>query len=125
MNLGEWIVTRTPDDPSADLLWIGRARDALHAFDQYAVAEGFGPYSDLIDPRSDIPYYTDEERAGWVVQDAEGRPWAIMTNFSVTAVLGRSGEQIAEGAWAESFQDGYALGDPKVQTLMNQEVGGI
>jgi hypothetical protein len=56
----------------------------LHAFDQYAESLGFPPYSAMIDPRGDP--HPDESGNNWISQDADGRPWAIMTNFSVTAV---------------------------------------
>jgi hypothetical protein len=89
--MGEWAVTSTPDDPSLNCHWLGYARDALHAFDQYAESLGFPPYSELIDPR-DNPLHPDER--DFVCQTPDGQPWAIMTNFSVTAVLVRSADEI-------------------------------
>jgi len=85
---GEWVVTDTatlsPQDAvDAPVLWRGKAADALGALDAYAEGEGFPPYSDLM---SD-PSLSREEREGWVGPvEADGRRWAIMTNFTVWAV---------------------------------------
>jgi hypothetical protein len=90
----QWIVTRNREYPSLDPLWRGEARDALHAFDQYAEQEGFALYSEQIDPRpwlgapGDEPVDPMAGEEGWslICQTDDGVPWAIMTNFSITAL---------------------------------------
>jgi hypothetical protein len=80
----QWVVTETPDDPSLNPWWVGEARDALHALDQFAEAEGFAPYSALVDPRVDVT--SAHEHEGWLGQDEHGEVWAIFTNTTVYAL---------------------------------------
>jgi len=70
----EWCVTETPEDPSLNPRWVGEARNAMHALDQFAVSEGFVPYSDLAET---LPDEWGEGVGFGRIGGGEGK-WAIL-----------------------------------------------
>lgn len=68
-------------NPDYSVAWHGQALDALRALDAFAEAEGFSPYSYLIDPRNEEELDPD---GNLICQLDDGQIWAIFTNYSVT-----------------------------------------
>ena len=73
------MITETPDDPSLNPVWVGRAKSPLHALDVWCDETGMARYSDTMKDET----LSDQERGGGVGMSEEGVLWAISSNTTV------------------------------------------